>query len=506
MYRILIAEDDDNIRKGLVKIIGKMNLPIESIYEATNGQEAVNMVNEFNPDIVVTDIKMPLLDGLKFIETAKSSHPHVKFVILSGYDDFAYAQRAITYNVMDYLLKPVKKDVLYKTLSRIIEKLQDEDAIFRENAIKDKKIRDFQSIVLRQILEGRYNRNSISSVIAGMDIRFDKKGFMVISVYGPESANADINMANICCSYITNYNHRICLLNINEDELDVVINSLNDFITARNGRVYAGLSNWSPDIDSLPSLAEQAEKALDFRLLDKTRNIFMYSGLDIPETNMSPVGVYCDRIMNAINSGNVQEMLNSADIFFDFVLKGKSATPEFIKNSVNYLIMYYLLPSRKDMLLSNTNDMLKNSFDCEAIYQTSESLTEFKTHIKRFLLSIMQKSRKQDINTGSYKVAAAIKYINSKYNTDLSLEEVAEHVNTNTSYFSHIFKKETGMCFSDFLQMVRIENSKKLLIHSHYKIFEIAEMVGFSDEKYYYKVFKKLTGYTPNQYRNLSAG
>ena len=158
------------------------------------------------------------------------------------------------------------------------------------------------------------------------------------------------------------------------------------------------------------------------------------------------------------------------------------------------------------MLLPNRKDMLKNSFDCEAIYQTSESLTEFKTHIKRFLLSIMQKSRKQDINTGSYKVAAAIKYINSKYNTDLSLEEVAEHVNTNTSYFSHIFKKETGMCFSYFLQMVRIENSKKLLIHSHYKIFEIAEMVGFSDEKYYYKVFKKLTGYTPNQYRNLSAG
>jgi len=498
MYKVLVAEDDDNIRKGLVKIISKMDLPVDSIYEAMDGQEAVDIVNEFNPDIVITDIKMPLLDGLQFIEIIKSSHPHIKFVILSGYDDFSYAQRAITYNVMDYLLKPIKKDVLYKTLSRIIEKLQEEDAISRENAIKDKKIKAYQSIVLKEVLEGRYHRDSISSVIAGSDISFGKKGFMVIALYGPESTDAGIDMANVCCSYATKYNHRIYLLNVNEDELEAAVNSLNDFIATRNGRIYAGLSSWSPDADSLPSLAEQAEKALDFRLLDNARNVFIYSKPGVPETYMSSIEVYCDKIMNAVNSGNVQELLNSADVFFDFVLKGKFATPELLKNSLNYLIMYYLLPSMKDMP--------KNNFDCEAIYQASESLTEFKTQIKRFLLSLMQKSDEQDISTGSYKVAAAIRYIKSKYNTDLSLEEVAEHVNANTSYFSHIFKKETGMCFSDFLQMVRIENSKKLLIHSHYKIFEIAEMVGFSDEKYFHKVFKKLTGYTPNQYRNLSAG
>jgi YesN/AraC family two-component response regulator len=100
------------------------------------------------------------------------------------------------------------------------------------------------------------------------------------------------------------------------------------------------------------------------------------------------------------------------------------------------------------------------------------------------------------------KISTAIKYIEKNYSNNLSLEEVAKYINMNTSYFSNTFKKETGVYFSDFLQKIRVEKSKGLLVQPQHKIYEIAEKVGFMDEKYYFKIFKKLTGITPNQYRN----
>jgi YesN/AraC family two-component response regulator len=128
-------------------------------------------------------------------------------------------------------------------------------------------------------------------------------------------------------------------------------------------------------------------------------------------------------------------------------------------------------------------------------------MLDLKIEIKKMLFNMV---KKQDINMNKFscRIKAAINYIEQNYNKKLSLEEVANYVNINTYYFSSIFKKDTGMCFTDYLQKVRIENSKKLLMQPQYKIYQIAEKIGFTDEKYYFKVFKKYTGITPSQYRN----
>ncbi|GLX67233.1 response regulator transcription factor [Paenibacillus glycanilyticus] len=134
MYSLLIIEDDDIIRRGIIKIVSKMDLPISSIEEASNGQEALEKIRQLVPDIIITDIMMPFLDGLKLLKQIREWGLPCRTIIISGFDEFSYAQEAIVYGVNAYLLKPVKKDKLYQSISKIIQEL-DKDETNRKPSV-----------------------------------------------------------------------------------------------------------------------------------------------------------------------------------------------------------------------------------------------------------------------------------------------------------------------------------------------------------------------------------
>ena len=506
LYRVLVVEDDNNIRKGLVKIISNMELPIESIYEAENGQHALKILGQQRPDIIITDIRMPAMNGLDFIEQVKASGSNARFVILSGYSEFSYAQRAISYNVFEYLLKPVKKGKLYQTLVKLMEQVKQETDDKEQKLKNDKKLQEYHSVILKEVLEGYQTSNNIDYIFSNAGVAFKKTGFAICSFYC--KSNTDLikdlleqnsEYLNICFKYISRYNHIICLVNLEILELSNACSLLKRrmYAFADENKVYAysGISEWSDNTAKLVELVKEAEKALDYRLLNNSDLVFLYSDIK-KNTRLKPsLNAYYEEIFNAMNIKDMKGLSLGIDRMFDFLQKLSPFTPGLFKNSIACYILYYMPSGKQDLITGSISSI-------EDIYQSSDSLFDFKMHIKQLFHSICKKENEDSASIYTNKIHSAIKYLETNYTKNLSLDEVAGHININASYFSNIFKKETGMYFSDYLQNIRIEKSKSLLMQPCYKVYEIAESVGFMDEKYYFKVFKKLTGITPNQYRN----
>ena len=162
---LLIVEDEDIIRKGLIVTLRKLEMDFEHIYEAGDGEEGLRLCREYTPDIIMTDIKMPLMDGLTFIRESQKLLPEGQFIILSGYSDFEYARTALKYGVKDYLLKPSTKNEIKEVLTRVVEQLKEQQSLRLELTERihtyEKKLDRFQELLLGNILSGRYPAGQI---------------------------------------------------------------------------------------------------------------------------------------------------------------------------------------------------------------------------------------------------------------------------------------------------------------------------------------------------------
>lgn len=510
MYRLLIVEDDNNIRKGLIKIINRMDLPVEQIYEAENGVEAMGMTRRQRPHIVITDIKMPCMNGLDFIEQVRKTLPNTKFIILSGYGEFTFAQKAISYNVSEYLLKPVKKNKLFEALVKLTEQLkQEEEEIYQRSKI-DKKIKEYHSVILKEILEGFYGEGDVKSLLANTGISFKSEGFMALSLYSRSGNDLLAGFSamyekrlNILFSYKVKNNFLTCLISVNaagfERFCKLAADCVSEYAGDNSARIYSGVSGVSGSVTALAELVRHSRRALDYRILGGAGFFYSYPQL-IKKTAPKPVlNTFYEEVLNAVGTKNLNEIYRGIDHLFDSLLKLPALAPEIIKGSIEALFLR-CIPGDKKVLHTDRLWM-------EELYQSSESPADLKLHVKQAFGVIFTESDEDALmGIRNNKISCAIMFIERNYNKNLNLEEVAKHVNVNPSYFSYTFKKETGMCFSDYLQKIRIEKSKGLLLKSRHKIYEIAEQVGFTDEKYYFKIFKRITGVTPNQYRNKVFG
>ena len=183
---LLIVEDEDIIRKGLIVTLRKLEMDFEHIYEAGDGEEGLRLCREHAPDIIMTDIKMPLMDGLTFIRESQKLLPEGQFIILSGYSDFEYARTALQYGVKDYLLKPSTKNEIKEVLTRVIGQLKEQQSLRLELTERihtyEKKLDRFQELLLGNILSGRYPAGEIGHFLSHYSIAFPEEYMAVVCI------------------------------------------------------------------------------------------------------------------------------------------------------------------------------------------------------------------------------------------------------------------------------------------------------------------------------------
>ena len=522
MYRVLIADDEKIIRKGLCSIIDWESLGYTIAAEAQNGNETLSLIETIKPDVVLMDIQMPKLHGLDAICKAREAGFQGRFVILSGYSDFAYAQSAIKYGVSFYLTKPVDENELTRVLNQIREDLDKEQAdssstqLYREKA---------NSAILKDFLCGNAD-------IEGMDLEdlsLTAEQFQVILYekysYSQEDASYDFsellrisNHNQNAYEFLTiNHQHVILLkgshaiekfnevLQKYDAELPPQKNSPLDTIFISCGRIVTSAKDIPTSYSDASLLlskrffCDQHQHVISYNESLKTLSISEVGTTSDIDTGTSILERYVTALVNHMQSYNrnrIAESLHSLE-------QELYSAPLTIEDEKNLLVDLYLQIKEKISYLYRSSEIpfVANSEAINRILQSYylyEIIAFLSEQFEMIMTSIGYSSRDSIIDDIVY-------YIAHNYPENITLENIAPLFGYNSSYLGKIFSKKMGVNFNTYLDSIRIEHSKELLVKNKLQVYKIAELVGYRNVDYFHIKFKKSTGMSPAEYRKQNA-
>jgi two-component system response regulator YesN len=535
MIKLLIVEDEYTVRYAMRHSIDWEEYGIEVAAEAENGREALEMVRVWQPHIVLTDIRMPVMGGLDFIARLKETTAGVRVIIISGYDDFSYAMRALKMGVNDYLLKPVDADLLIKTVTASA------DAIRKElEEILDKQY--FDSVYSENLPQLQYSfltRLANAPVIDYKSV-LNRAKSLKISLDGPyfQAILIDIDDYYINMGDYTKYKHDIVKSSLMRIVGDVMFDWLNPIICYGEGRyLLMVLSGANIENDCVAKLGRQ--------ILDDTRkymSLTLTVGIGSPREGLKGFSLSFKEAETAVRAKSVKgkdrlifySQVEERDNFRlpdntafqkEFITCIKTLDKRGVLEVVEkifgrfYENLISLELSRVEsakLLLSAVLIIGEMGLDipehCEEYYNPLDALERLETidehkvyvtgELDRFI-DIVEAQRSKKFKS---IVTFAMQYVEENYSKGISLNDAAKALYVTPSYLSRIFKEETCENFVSYINEYRIKKAKSLLADPAFTVYQIAEKVGYHDYRYFNINFKKYTGYTAKEYRELIAG
>ena len=530
-YKCIIAEDERKMA-NLIKILGHWddcNIRITDI--CYNGIDAFNSIIENRPDIIITDIKMPGHDGLKLIEKCKEEGFECVFIIVSGYKHFEYAKSALQYGVSDYILKPIDEtqlnDALQKAVKQINQKI-DSNTIKTERDEYREKLRavriesfweqlyegavgpddDMPADDIRDVFPGEflterfkvlYISTSINHLLEKNSL-FREKLDTILNDAESEELSLLYHHDAGGISIILNFDKRI------RKSINQVISSL--YYSLRNlTEIYGdfdltiGHSLVSIDPSELRGLLRQAVAAESAKLIYGRNKIFSYDKIEeLQEFDTREIG-FEDSLEKLEMYSGLLQLDEIKKIHGDLINECSKYTKY---NPVSMLDVQRVIVDKSLRMYLDDEESIKDT--CEAIITKTSNASSF-TDLMSLTFGLLEKDYERYISIQQEKhiqpAEKAGKYIELNYAKPISLEDVAEHVDLSPAYFSKIFKSEMGKGYAEYVSGLRIEKSKKLLAETKESVKSIAISVGYPDQKYYSKLFKKITGIKPSEYRKL---
>lgn len=540
MIKVLLVDDDILSRVGLKMLIDWKQYGFIIVGEASNGEEALKMCANLKPDLVVTDMKMPLMDGTSFISTLKENYPWIKILILSCYDDYAYMKAAIKCGASDYILKSeLDCQTLIESLEKIRREIIDTWIKYNKDIQRTSNEEDFDKLN-RILLEYLKNPSKMQQYWGKVDY--------LIKSYFPNISKARMAMATVKISdnkiFFENFplmsqkNNDMVLLNNVHNLIEGVVRSKSDAIivddkekknilllflikeknelikicnsiiralkTFLSIEVTIGVSNVYDKSDkSLPLIYQESLMALETRLfIGKNKVIDFLAVKDFwePPLSKNELSWKIDELFEKVYEENQENLLSSIESLFNFLINEKNMI--LVKNAITEFVGWY--NKQVNMLIAEGSNVGLTSVN----YLNMDEILLFDTfeEIRIFFISKIEKIIEFIKNSYTSKcskiVRNAMEYIRQNYNKDISLEKLSDYIGVSKSYLCYIFKKETGKNIIEYLNDLRVEKAKILLKNTDFKIYEIATKVGFKNERYFTQIFKAKTGFTPTEYRN----
>ena len=537
MYKLLLVDDEEFVLSGMSRLLNSLiqtkNLPIAEIRTAQNGLEAIELMEERPADVIITDIKMPGMDGMELIERLSDRNQNCKIIILSGFDSFKYAQTAIKNNIKAYLLKPVKRTDLELALEKVFGEISEEAGhadyvrkleeqltadlpILREkfffelaNGNYQKDLAEFLRLKLTHgphqialIVPDSFKANDYSQVALEKD-----KQLILLQI----SNEFKQRMRPLMPCEAFQLHHRICVL-ISPQRFQ------NNIYLEHHLRAYQtqlqqerditcsiGISQQFGNIEDFSFYLEEAYAALNQRILIGHHALIFYSDVFSWKNQRKDSALYEKAIRfkldiyHALQAGQQEKV----EKFLDRYKKELQLLPycplELIRTISSDLITTFMVFSfeqgidSKSLLYSNHSPaeliLLSNSLDdiFSILHQTTVQIFE----------SLSVKSQADTIST----IHRIKNYVHTHVSEDISLESISEVVYLTPNYISSLFKRETGVSFKDYVLQVKIQKAKELLQSNKLKINEIAQAVGYNNSTYFSKVFRRETGRYPSEYR-----
>lgn len=529
MYRVLIIDDEPIIRKGLTSIMNWGQLQCEICGEAADGVMGEEYILKLKPDIILTDIRMPKADGLTMIRRIKELSPKSKIIILTGYRDFNYVQEAIKLGAFDYLLKPTKIEELTEVIKRTVQQLDNEkkqdEEIYRFKELYEKNIPLLKEKLLYNLLYGLYlNDEDIESQMAHLNMSIDefvmgiidnesseeKDGYALqLYQFGIISTLEEV-LADEFSFIYTALNNRWLLFvakpvgnePLNIEKLHSKLSYLQEMIeNCFSFTVSIAISTLGKGYKDLPLKFRECKSGLEHRFYLGGNTIISYSDLNnfFNVKDHTHLELQQRQLLDQIKTGNKEVVEETVQSIGNYIRELKADDRAYIKS------FYLSILSSINTIRSTLNQGEHKGLSLTSLYPMIESC-ENVMDLNDILREAARKAA-ESVNTYNNKnmkllLKSAVEYLENHYNEPITLNDVAEKLYVSTYYLSRMFKKELNKNFVDYLNEIRINRAKELLLDVRYKTYEVADAIGISDPHYFSKLFKKYVGMTPTEYKD----
>ncbi|MDF2540544.1 MAG: response regulator [Herbinix sp.] len=521
MYKVMIVDDEVLVRVGLKTTIDWEAIGFTIVSEASNGEQGYENYQKHMPDVVITDIRMPKQDGLWLVEKIRNENKEAKILVLTCYDEFSYARKALKAGADDYILKSeVEDDELIKLMISIKEKLdlQNKSKIEEESTPNSEELLRsiFDDLIKNKFRmdEGMIsNLNSVSFPINDAYYAFISIEACHTSDSQSDTAKVSNAIINILIDQLKQHNTAyivgqqgcvsllfIALSELKSDQLKRMLlsvgNSSMQYFNIAINAVYSTVFHKITEAELV--FKEHTEKAQILFYQKDTNSIYAVDQISFQEPKVSELKKkYNSLLIEAIgyeNRDKVQELLQEIGLYFERELVSPLIVKIFYSNLIGDLFGSY------GVYLAN-----REVFETHKTYHYQIEQSYFfrgiQLLVSDFSSKLISEIQKMRFINSKAMINQAINFIEYHYAEDISLDDVAKELSISKHYLCSAFKKETGENMSLFINKLRIEKAKQMLLERDAKIKEVYEKVGYANQQYFSKVFKKITGMTVIEYK-----
>lgn len=530
MYKVLIIDDEPVVRKGMVNVIRWKALGCKVVGQAANGLEGKKLILREKPDIILTDIHMPEMNGLDMIRETLEAVPQAQIIVLTGYRDFEYIQEALRLGAADDLLKPTKlgaiEECVQKAILSLNEQRKNKETFDKLEALF-KKARP--ALLEKRLMDVVFRVNPVEETFVE-ELKlfgFELDDFMLLLVEIGDQSDAysrQLNKLGLRNAFSESFgetygitpidigNHRILFIlqllsssDSAEIELEGLLEKIEAFMDMIKGvfdmELDSALSTGGKGLTELYQKASECFKTIEYKHYLGSGAILLTQ--DFMTESYDDIGIlapYQTSFLNAIQVGNLEsvelqlEQMRTAYVK-EHCFKAFDIQDFFVRltyDVFNFVLMHAdIKPEQFEMDAMLIQETFKERREIEAIYDL----------LKIWSIKVAKNRHAAQNESIDSLIVKAMTYMKDHYGENLSLKEVAEQVNISTYYLSRLFKRETGKNFSEYLVEYRINKAKQYLTETDMKLYEIADQIGLSDPHYFSRTFKKHEGVTPTQYR-----
>ncbi len=474
MFRVILVDDEIWTLQGIKESFHWSQYDMEVIGTYTFATQALEAILEKKPDIVFTDIKMPVFSGLDLMNKIRENKLNTEIVIISGFAQFEYAKEAIKKGAFDFLLKPINVKENDALLERLKAKL-------------DQKAQEKNKKLFEMVMD---DPDDLNPEDYGLPDRYPYYQAAVWIGEGYEELKAfladqkDIDYVNIAMK-----DKQYFIINAKEN--------ISSLIIAQNFTSTIGISDQYDSALYIPKMISQSGKAALNYFITKEKKAYRY----IPKqtAKITPLIV---RITKLLDDGHLTEYTNLVKQIPQLIAEN-GYTIDDLCFAWNRIVMHIelLYPDK----FANSELSVLEWYQLETEYEDVDSMLRELLRETNYIYGTSTIDMDHTENEDSTNFSKILRYLNQHYNEQIKLKDISQKYYINKNYASFLFKRNTGMSYSDYLNKLRMEQAKKLLVSTEYTIFEISEMVGYIDYSYFIKAFKKKYGVTPTQYRKTPA-
>ena len=534
LYSVLIVEDEPAVRRSLVNKIRWEEMGLAVTGTAQNAEEAYEIIKQTPPDIILLDMRMPGMGGLAFLNILNREFPDIKIIILSGHSDFDYVRHALRCGASDYLLKPIVKEDLRAALDKVIGAIREERdqnrRSTRNQMLLNESLPLLRNMLLNKLLTGiQMDREAVLRRLRflGVELQFPWYVVAVIKIASLDAMKRiymnDISLAffaleNVMNESIQPFTSAVGFQRLHADNEFVYIFGFNrkdgireqleelfrtcirNIETYNKFTIHAAVSDPCDRLADLPRLYRSISFDYGKMKHGQASGVFFANHFyeEAQLGNLISVSETLDFI-NSIERDDKQRLMGIVSHWFRRLEKADRADLADEQRLVAKIYFCFDgIMERHGIEMDALYE--RKELSCNRLIASCRDREELKMGVIRAAVELAGLLRKKSKSGASDVIEQAIRYINESYFEDLTLGYVAEKFYLNPNYFSELFKKQTGECFSRYVNRVRIQKAKELLVDQKIKPAHVFELVGFHDPAYFSKVFKKMAGLTPTEY------